>query len=312
MRTTKHRVIRTGVIAMVAGMAATLVAPTIASNAAPAVSYSFKRLDDPRGPSFNQLFGINKNGRIVGFYGSGVNGHPNRGYQLTRPYAGADYHAENYPGAAQTEVTGLNDNGVSVGVFAKSGAHFGFYLQAGKYHRVTFPTTNNSSPAFNELLGVNNSGVAVGAYLDASFDMHAYRYNIATHRFTGFSVRGSANVTATAINGSGTVVGFFTNAADTIVGFIRHSNGSVTTIARSGAFETQAFGINGSGEVVGTYTMGSSTFGFTWQAGHFTDSKISDPSGVGSTNVEGVNNAGDLVGFYTDSSGNTDGMLATP
>jgi len=40
--------------------------------------------------------------------------------------------------------------------------------------------------------------------------------------------------------------------------------------------------------------------------------EISDPHGVGTTTVNGLNNAGDLVGFYVDSSGNTDGFLATP
>jgi probable HAF family extracellular repeat protein len=311
MRTTKHRVIRTGVIAIVAGMAATVLTPAIASNAAPAVGYSFRKLDNPHDSSFNQLFGINKNGRIVGFYGSGAPGHPSRGYQVASPYHAGNYHPENYPGAAETEVTGLNDKGVSVGIAGQS-AHFGFYLQGGRYHKVTFPTTNNSSPAFNELLGVNSSGIAVGDFQDSSLNMHPYRYNTVTHRFTRFSVRGFSDVVATSINDNGTIVGFFTNGSGQLVAFVRYSNGSVTTFAKSGAVFTQAFGINDSGEVVGTYTMGNGTFGFTWQAGHFTHTKISDPSGVGSTNVEGVNNAGDLVGWYTDSSGNTNGMLAAP
>jgi hypothetical protein len=40
---------------------------------------------------------------------------------------------------------------------------------------------------------------------------------------------------------------------------------------------------------------------------------VNDPAAMpGTTTINGVNDHGRLVGFYTDSSGNTDGMLATP
>jgi hypothetical protein len=319
----KHRVIRAGVIAAAAGMATAGVAPALASPAAangakPAVSYTFRTLDNASDPTFNQLLGINNHGRIAGFFGSGAHGHPNKGYQLLPPYGQSDYRSENYPGSAQTEVTGINDNGVSVGIFSNTNrvntflnAHFGFYLQAGRYHRVTFPTGNNSNPPFNELLGINNAGIAVGDFADALGNMHAYRFNTATHRFVRINVRNSANVTATAINGGGGIVGFFTNATGQVVSFLRHADGSVTTFAKAGADMTQAFGINNGGLVVGAYTIGSNTFGFIWQAGHGFR-KVNDPNGVGSTVINGINNSGELVGFYTDSLGNTNGMLATP
>jgi probable HAF family extracellular repeat protein len=321
MTTIKHRVAHTGVIAVAAAMAAMTVTPALANSApasagktraAPDVKYTFRKLDNASDPTFNQLLGINNHGRIVGFYGSGAPGHRNRGYQLAKPYKQADYRAENYPGSAQTEVTGINDSGISVGLFANTNnAYAGFYLQNGHFHRVAIPTGNNFSPPFDELLGINNGGMAVGDFEDSAGDMHAYRYSTVTHKFTRINVKNSANVTATAINVGGTIVGFFTTAAGNVDAFLRHANGSVRTFAKHGAEMTQAFGINKAGVVVGAYTMGSSTVGFTWSAAHGFQ-VVNDPHGVGFTVINGINNAGDLVGFYTDSRGNTNGLLATP
>jgi probable HAF family extracellular repeat protein len=316
MSTIRHRVARTGVIAVAAGMAAMTVTPALASpaaasagnmRAAPDVSYTFKKLDNASDPTFNQLLGINNHRKIVGFYGSGAPGHPNRGYRLVRPYRQADYRSENFPGSAQAEVTGINDSGVSVGTFVNaSGAHVGFYLQNGRYHRVAF----SASSRFSELLGINNAGIAVGDYQDSFGSWHAYRYSIVTHRSTKINVRNSADVTATGINAGGTIVGFFTTATGSVDAFLRHPKGSVTIFAKHNADMTQAFGINKAGVVVGAYTSLSATIGFTWTPGQF--HAVNDPNGVGFTVVKGINNAGDLVGFYTDSRGNTNGFLATP
>lgn len=306
--------------ALVAGTVAIGVAtvPAVAATAGtPAVSYSFKKLDNPKDPTFNQLLGINDHNKIAGYYGSGAHGHPNKGYVLSNPLSQPSYHAENFPRSAQTQVAGMNDNGVTVGRFSKTNnvslvnAFEGFYLQNGRFHRVVFPTTNNASPPFNELLGINNSGFAVGDYMDAVGNWHAYRLNINTHRFTRINIRNSPNVTATGINAGGAVVGFFTNATGRVVGFLRRSNGRVVAFAKAGADMTQAFGINKGGLVVGAYTVGNNTYGFTWLPGRGFR-PVNDPKGIGSTVIAGVNNAGDLVGFYTDSHGNTNGLLAIP
>lgn len=306
--------------ALVAGMAAISVAtaPAVAATASsPAVTYTFRKLDNANDPTFNQLSGINNHGRIAGYFGAGSHGHPNKGYLLSPPYGQANYRGENFPRSAQTEVAGINDNGVTVGLFSKTNkvsllnSFAGFYLQNGKFHKVVFPTTNNSNPSFNELLGINNSGIAVGDFADSLGNMHGYRLNINTHRFTRINVGNSANVTATGINSGGTVVGYFTNAAGKVVGFLRHSSGQVVTFAKAGADMTQAFGINKGGVVVGAYTIGNSTFGFTWSRGRGFHT-INDPHGKGSTLLTGINNAGDIVGSYTDSNGNTNGLLAIP
>jgi probable HAF family extracellular repeat protein len=295
------------------------------SNAAPiangkAAGYQVLTLNDRRDITFNQLLGINNEGAIAGYFGSGNAGHPNKGYVLTPPFAQGDFGNENVPGSMQTQVTGLNDLGVTVGFFsAQNGAtpaddnNFGFWSARGRFHKVDFPTRNNANPPVNQLLGVNNSGVAVGFYNDSKGNSHGYTYRLNGGWFKSVTVHGATSLTAAAINNAGAIAGFYTNAAGTVDGFVKWQNGRVATLAAPGASMTQAFGINDRGEVVGTYTVGTGdnavTHGFTWANGKFT---TVDYPAASSTALNGVNDEGDIVGFYTDAAGNTDGFVGLP
>ena len=301
---------------LAAGLAA-LPALAQASTSAPAVSYSFHTYNNSNDETFNQLLGINKSGEISGYFGSGAAGHKNKGYLLKPPYHQIDYVVENFPGSAQTQVTGLNDTGITVGFYSHTNkanlmnANFGFYRIRGKYRTVDFPTGDNSNPAVNQLLGVNDSKIAVGFYVDSAGNAHGYAYDIATGHFQRVKISGAVSLTATGINNHGDVTGFFNRATGPVESFLLTRGGHLYTMAVKGADMTQAFGVNDNDEVVGAITTGSSTFGFTWTpTGGF--HQVNDPKGVGSTVINGVNDAGDLVGFYTDSRGNVDGMLATP
>lgn len=295
-----------------------LAAPASASSAVPLAPYHFRTLDDRANPTFNELLGINVHGKIAGYYGSGARSSPSKGYLLVSPYGAGNYQSENFPGSVQTQVTGLNDLGVTVGTLSytndanpANNADYGFWARGGRYHKVVFPTTDRHRPQVNQLLGVNDLGVAVGFYLNSVGDARGYTYSVATRRFTNVQVPRAISVTAAAINNHGAVAGYFTTTGDVTKGFLRRPNGALVVLAKPGANVTQAFGVNALGEVVGTYTVGSSTYGFTWTPrGGFTT--ISDPSGVGSTVVNGVNKAGDLVGYYVGGGGNTNGMLAIP
>lgn len=289
-----------------------------ASGTVPLAPYHFRTLDNGADLTFNELLGINNHGKIAGYYGSGARSHPSKGYVLVPPYGPGNYLAENFPGSAQTQVTGLNDIGVTVGFlsytndrYPANNANYGFWARGGRYHKVVFPTANRHSPQVNQLLGVNNHDVAVGFYLDSAGDAHGYMYNIVSRRFTTAAVPGAVSVTAAAINSHGAVAGYFTTKGGVMKGFLRRPNGALVVLAKPGANVTQAFGVNALGEVVGTYTVGTSTYGFTWTPGSGY-ATISDPSGVGSTVVNGVNNAGDLVGFFIGGGGNTNGMYAVP
>ena len=118
------------------------------------VAYSFRTVDNAADLTFNQLLGINNNGVIAGYFGSGAQGHPNMGYLLTP----GGYQSENFPGSVQTQVTGLNDNGVTVGFWSgmntanMANNNFGFYATAGRVStastsrpRMTRPRRSTSS-----------------------------------------------------------------------------------------------------------------------------------------------------------------------
>jgi len=284
-------------------------------------SYSFQTLDNANDLTFNQLLGINDEGVIAGYFGSGAAGHPNKGYLLL-PRPGY-YINQNFPGSVQTQVTGLNNRGVTVGFWSNSNmgvgmdANFGWVNVDGHFRNVDFPTGSPASPAINQNLGVNDQGVVVGFYNDANGNSHGYEYNIWTHRFSTVTDPNapSASLTAAAINGRGDVAGFYTNPATGNTDGFLLSHGQFTDLAVPGASSTMALGVNNFDEVVGTYTVGSGSsavmHGFTWtpQRGFRT---VDDPHGVGTTTINGVNDFGQLVGFYVDANGNTDGLLASP
>jgi hypothetical protein len=287
-----------------------------------ATGYEFRTIDNNKDLTFNQLLGINNRGVIAGYFGSGAQGHPNQGYLVSGRHHEPHFLSENFPNSLQTQVTGLNDRGVTVGFWSDMNNanmvndNFGFYSIHGRdFHTVNFPTADNSTPPVNQLLGVNDRNVAVGFYTDAAGNSHGYEYDISSAGFQEITIPGATSVTATAINNRGAVAGFDNNADGIVEGFLLHDNGDVTPLAFPGATMTQAFGVNDGGEVVGAYELGSggtaTMHGFSWtlKAGFQT---VDDPNGVGTTTINGVNDEGQLVGFYVDGAGNTDGMLAAP
>src|SRR5580698_710617 len=314
---------RLGLAAVASGaLALSLGTPAFASTQSSS-GYHFRTLNDHRDLTFNQLLGINNEGLIAGYFGSGAQGHPNQGYRLSM----GSYASENFPGSRQTQVTGLNDLGVTVGFWSTqnnanmTNNNFGFYSADGRYHTVNFPTGDNASPQVDQLLGVNDHDVAVGFYTNGQGGNRGYTYNIRTRSFTRVLVPGAPSgeagpsLTATAINNYGDVAGFYAKSSSQTDAFLRLDSGRFITLAVPGASMTQAFGVNDRDEVVGAYTTGSgssaATHGFTWRPGYGFRT-VDDPYGIGTTTINGVNDAGDLVGFYTDSAGTTDGMLALP
>ena len=76
-----------------------------------ATTYNFTDVVNNGNPGFNQLLGINNNGTIVGYFGSGLAGQPNQGYTTTlSSITGGtpSFTPENFPGSVQTQVTGIN------------------------------------------------------------------------------------------------------------------------------------------------------------------------------------------------------------
>jgi Cu/Zn superoxide dismutase len=298
-------------------------APTPSVPGGDSVSYGFRTLDNQADPTFNQLLGINKDGTIAGYFGSGAAGHPNKGYLLLPPHGHGSYKSENFPGSVQTQVTGLNNMGVTVGFWSSINNastvndNSGFWALGGQFYNANFPTGAPASPPVDQLLGVSDSGVAVGFWTDANGKNHGYTVNVNTGKFSAVTDPNApgASLTAAAINSGGGIAGFYTNPANASTDGFLASGGEFIDLSVPGASSTMALGVNDDDEVAGTYTVGSGSgaavHGFTWTLGGGFQS-IDDPHGIGTTTINGVNDAGDLVGFYVDGAGNTDGMLAAP
>jgi hypothetical protein len=311
--------------------AGAVASPALAHDHGGSNKYHFTTLDNQADTTFNQLLGINQHGLIAGYFGSGAQGHPNKGYLLSAPYGQSQYKNENWPVSAQTQVTGLNDRGVSVGFWSSTNNasvdnnppvndNRAFVSVRGYFIDGDFPTDMPATPPADQLLGVNDHNVAVGFYNDASGNTHAYSFDIRRNQFNEITPSGINNPTAAAINNRGDVAGFGADATSDssngqVVGYLLRRDGRVTILDVPGSSMTQALGINDDNEVVGLYqvVVGSSTMthGFTWTPwGGF--QTVDDPNGVGATTINGVNDQGELVGFYTDAKNNTDGLFAVP
>jgi hypothetical protein len=291
------------------------MAMLVASMQPAAAGYQFRTIDNPADPTFNQLLGINGSGLIAGYFGSGGAGHPNKGYTTAPPYA--SFVDENFPGSMQTQVTGLNDIGTTVGFWSDTNLgggdnNFGFVDKGGVFTNVNNPATG-SGPAVNQLLGVNNGDVAVGFYTDAAGVTHGYTYNIAGATFSANIDDPNAvgNTTAAAINTAGDIAGFYTDAAGVFHGFT-DIGGAFTTIDPPGSQSTQLLGLNDNGQAVGAWIDAGGTMrGLLYNLANNTFQNVDDPLGIGSTTINGINDKGKLVGFYVGGDDNTHGLLAT-
>jgi hypothetical protein len=330
MKSIKKTAQRVAVAAVASGLltagAATLAGAASASTLSPSYAghYHFRTIDNPKDLTFNQLLGINDEDQIVGYFGSGAAGHPNKGYVI--PPLSRFFVNENFPGSVQTQVTGENNRGVTVGFWSNTNmgvgmdANFGWVDVDGHFRTADFPTSDPNSTPTDQLLGVNDEDVAAGFWVDGGGTNHGYLYNINTNTYSSVVDPNdpATSLMATAINDRGDVAGAYTNPSTGNNDGYLLSHGHLIDLAVPGASSTSALGVNNYDEVVGVYVPSSDANaleGFTWtpQGGFHT---VNDPNGVNdgnlTTTINGVNDFGQVVGFYVDANGNTDGFLATP
>ena len=295
-----------------------------ASVSAHAATFTFLSIANNTDLTFNQELGINNFGQIAGYFGSGAAGHPNKGYTLVPPYGQANFTNENFPGSVQTQVTGINNAGVTVGFWSNSNlgvgmdSNFGFTNVGGTFTNVINPNTPAVTPSFNQLLGVNNSNIAVGFYTNAAGVNNGYTYTIASKTFStnisdpNAGTAAGQGTTAAAINNTMQIAGFYVDSAGVTHGFI-DINGAFRTIDPAGSTFTQLLGINNNGLADGDYIDAAGAMhGLLYDLNNNTFQTIDDPLGIGTTTLNGINDLDQLVGFFVDGNDNTIGLLATP
>jgi hypothetical protein len=262
--------------------------------------FSIQTVQDPANPTFTQLLGINNGGTIAGFSGATATG-----FTLVLPN---NFSSENFPGAAQTMVTGINQNGDTVGIYVDAGGNtHGFTNIGGTFTTVDDP----ASAVFNQGLGINNSDRTVGYYAPTqagTTGQIAYSQSGGVFSNVNSLLPANFNSQAVGIDNAGDIVGFYMPTATTSVGFLDLA-GVISTIDPFGSTFTQALGINNLGEIVGFYLDGSSVqHGYIDNGGVFTSF---DPAGSVNTTINGVNDLGQIVGFYTDANDNVIGFVGT-
>ncbi len=295
---------------------ASLLLPALAGAA---TSYSFKTINNNGDPNFNQLLGINNAGMIAGYFGDATV-VPNNGYTVTPPYGQGNFVSENVSGATQTQVTGINNIGTTVGFSVDTaGNNTGFTFNGTSFKTgIADPNTPAAVPATNQLLGVNDSNVSVGFYVDANGNAHGYTYTLSTNAFAPINPPGATSSTATGINNAGDISGFFTNAAGNMEGYY-YNGTSFKDFSVPGSSNTAFFGLNNKGLAVGFYVDANGlTNGLVYNVLNGSWSTVNDPNaspnaafGITGTTINGINDLGQLVGFYSDGT-HVNGLLATP
>lgn len=288
-------------------IAASLTALAAGAQAAP--TYTVQNVQFPTDPGFTQLNGINDAGVTVGTHGAAVN----QGFMRS---PGGSFTNENFPGSAQTQLTGVSANKTAVGIYVDAGGTTHGFAAFPQVTGTTFSTYDQSGTVFNQLLGISADGTRFAGYssaIDAAgmVGQQAYTGSIAGKTFTSINglLPANFNSQATGVNNAGAVVGFYMNTAATSLGF-EEIGGKVMTLDPFGSTNTQALGIAASGEIVGVYTdAGGVQHGYTDLHGKFASF---DPTGSVGTTINGVNDLGQLVGFFTNAAGSTVGFEASP
>lgn len=283
-----------------------------------ATTTTFTTLDNPGDPTFNQLLGINNNGVISGYFGSGAVGHPNQGYTIAPPYT--TFLPANAPGSVQTQATGINAAGNITGFWSDtntgSDANFGFIRWSVNKNDVIFIDVNDplvgGAPLVTQVLGMNAAGLAAGFYNDANGVSHGFVYNVMTSDYTPVNVANSVSDAATGINKSNLICGFWTDAKGIQHGFTKAlTGGAAETFTVPGAAVTQLLGVNSNGITVGFYQMNANdiTHGLTYNPANGVWNTLDNPNGIQGTVLNGLNDKGQIVGFYTDAAGNVHGQI---
>ena len=277
-------------------------------------SFSFETVNKP-GADSNHVTGINQLGQITGYYGSGSKADPAYGYKSAPPYS--KFQPVNFPDAVNTFPMGISDDFLVAGYFLSKtfGNHtFGFIKDRGLYTLYKDFKTPRGPNTVNELLAINDSDVAVGFYTDSYGVNHAYELNVQVLKFANLLPSGFTNTEGTGIDNQGNAVGFGTDSKGTTAGWI-YRNGIYRELSYPNSTSTEALGLNWQCQVVGEYTgKDGVTHGFVvtnpttnqpiWQA-------IDEPDAAGVTVINSINHHHAIAGWYVDSSGDTDGFVAT-
>jgi uncharacterized membrane protein len=193
-----------------------------------------------------------------------------------------------YPGSTHTQINGINNAGVAVGVYVDSaGQTHGFSFSAGTYTTIDFP-----GAVATWLGGIGPTGIILGSHAPTSNGpWHAFTKNGNT--FTSFDFPGM-ETDARTINSAGQIVGVYNQGPGTAAhGFLKLGE-TLTPIDYPGATQTVLEGINDNGVITGSYGDATGIHGFV--SYNLSYQQIDFP-GAERTRIMRTNNANEMVGW---------------
>jgi len=203
-----------------------------------------------------------------------------------------------YPGATNTQATGITPSGDIVGRYISAdGAHHGFLLARGKFKPINFP-----GATLTDVNWIDPRGQIVGDYLDASGKGHGFL--LMAGAFTTIDYPNAMWTDVFGIGANGDVIGIYGDSLGNIHGYLfRKAN--FTTIDVPGANGSLPTMI-AAGRIVGGYSSSTGTHGFSLKNGAF---QTIDCPGATYTFLSGIDPQGQMVGGYGTFDGRNHGAL---
>ncbi len=166
-----------------------------------------------------------------------------------------------FPGAINTQPTGITSSGIIVGSYTSvDGNKHGFVLAAGKFVSIDVP--NGSQTSVNS---INSSGDMVGEYADVGGRTHGYL--LSGGKFTTIDYPAAGGTQAFGISASGDIVGIFVGPAPPR-GFLLTKYGDFSSIDYPGAEATFATMTNGK-TIVGVYLRTQKAHSYRLTGGNY-------------------------------------------
>lgn len=164
---------------------------------------------DPNGSAATDVWGVNDNGVLVGFYTDSAGNY--QGFE----WVNGTFTNIACAGWTNTRAYGINDAGIIMGDNANSpsGPFSGFALASGKCIPVNYPGAVSTSAK-----GINKSDVIAGWYTDASGMTHGFVES--GGKFQALNYPGAVATLAFHINDKDQVAGWYEDSAGGIHGFV--------------------------------------------------------------------------------------------
>jgi uncharacterized membrane protein len=196
------------------------------------------------------------------------------------------------PGATQTLPYGVNNAGITVGQYEKSGFFHGYMFVGKKVTTLDHPKGMAGSTLPNSL-NSNSTPTVAGFYRNSGGNNVGFLYQNGKYKDIA-GPAGAKQVQAYAINDKGAVVGNYTDSSNVVHGFLLKGK-TYTTLDVPGSTATWASGINNSGAIVLFWMDSKNSIESSITKNNGKSYRTINVPGTGDSYASAINNAGDVV-----------------